>query len=110
MSVSKKSKGTLLKEKQGKKLPYMSILFVMIIIAIFSGSIYLIMSKSASLEPVNKDAIKMTITMTGFEPNIIRANVGQPVTINLINPDKSQYARNSHSGLKEEKWQSTHRH
>ncbi len=91
MSRSKKHKGRLLKEKQEKKPPYMSILFIIIVIAIFGGAIYLIMNKSASLEPVNKDAIKMTITMAGFEPNIIRAKVGQPVTINLINPDNSHH-------------------
>ncbi len=91
MSRSKKHKGKMLKEKQTKKLPIMSILFMVIVIAIFGSAIYLIMSKSASLEPVDKDAIKMTITMAGFEPNIIRAKAGQPVTINLINPDNSHH-------------------
>ncbi len=90
MSISKKHKGKS-KVKQEKKPPYMSILFIVIVIAIFGGAIYLIMSKSASLEPVDKDAIKMTITMAGFEPNIIRAKAGQPVTINLINPDNSHH-------------------
>ncbi len=91
MSISKKHKGKMLKEKQTKKLPIMSILFMVIVIAIFGAALYLIISKSAALEPVNKDAIKMTITMAGFEPNIIRAKVGQPVTINLINPDNSHH-------------------
>lgn len=91
MSRSKKHKGRLLKEKQEKKRPYLSILFIIIVIAIFGAAIYLIMSKTASLEPVDKDAIKMTITMAGFEPNTIRAKVGQPVTINLINPDNSHH-------------------
>ncbi len=72
-------------------MPYMSILFIVIVIAIFGSAMYLIMSKSAALEPVDKDAIKMTITMAGFEPNIIRAKAGQPVTINLINPDNSHH-------------------
>lgn len=89
MSGSKKYKGT--KEKFEKKPPYMSILFIAIVIAIFGSAIYLIMSKSAALEPVDRDAIKMTITMAGFEPNIIRAKAGQPVTINLINPDNSHH-------------------
>lgn len=89
MSKLKKHKGT--KGKQEKKLPYKSILFMFIVIVIFSSAIYLIMSKSAALEPVDKDAIKMTITMAGFEPNIIRAKAGQPVTINLINPDNSMH-------------------
>ncbi|MCZ7381284.1 MAG: cupredoxin domain-containing protein [Candidatus Methanoperedens sp.] len=89
MSGSKKHK--IRKEKQEKKRPYMSILFIIIVIAIFGAALYLIMSKSASMEPVNKDAIKMTITMAGFEPNIIRAKAGQPVTINLINPDNSMH-------------------
>lgn len=92
MSKSKKHKKRMLKEKQNtKKLPLMSILFVVIVIAIFGGAIYLIMSKTASLEPQDKDAIKMTITMSGFEPNVIRAKVGQPVKINLINPDSSAH-------------------
>lgn len=80
--------------KQGesnKKLPYMTILFIVIAIAIFSAAIYIILSKSASLEPVDRDAIKMKITMAGFEPNIIRAKVGEPVSINLINPDNSHH-------------------
>lgn len=80
------------KLKKNKEKPYMSILFIFIVIAILGAALYLIMSKSASLEPVNKDAIKMTITMAGFEPNIIRAKVGQPVTINLINPDNSMHS------------------
>ena len=74
-----------------KKHKYMSILFMVIVIVIFSGAIYLTMSKSASLDPVDKDAIKMTITMAGFEPNIIRTKAGQAVTINLINPDNSHH-------------------
>lgn len=90
MSRSKKHNGKL-KEKQPKKPPYMSILFIFIIIAIFGTAIYLIMSKTAALEPVDKEAIKMTITMAGFEPNMIRAKAGQPVTINLINPDNSMH-------------------
>lgn len=73
------------------KLPYMSILFVVIIIAIFGSAAYLVMSKTASLEPEDKDAIKMTISMSGFEPNVLRAKVGQPVKINLINPDNSMH-------------------
>lgn len=92
MSRSKKHKGKMLKEKQTKKLPIMSILFMVIVIAIFGAALYLIISKSAALEPVDKDAIKMTITMAGFEPNIIRAKAGQPVTINLINPDNSHHS------------------
>lgn len=91
MPRSKKHKRKMLKEKQEKKIPYMSILFIFIVIAIFTSAIYLIISKSASLEPVDKDAIKMTITMAGFEPNTIRAKAGQPVTINLINPDNSHH-------------------
>ncbi|MDO8726843.1 MAG: cupredoxin domain-containing protein [Candidatus Methanoperedens sp.] len=90
MSRSKKHNGKL-KEKQEKKPPYKSILFMVIVIAIFGTAIFLVMSKSAALEPVNKDAIKMTITMAGFEPNIIRAKTGQLVTINLINPDNSHH-------------------
>jgi len=90
MSRSNKYKGRLLKEKKEEK-PYMSILFIVIVIAIFGAALYLIISKSASLEPVNKEAIKMTISMAGFEPNIIRAKAGQPVTINLINPDNSHH-------------------
>jgi len=91
MSRSRKHDENMLKEKKGKKPPYMSILFIFIVIAIFGGAIYLIMSKSASLEPVDKDAIKMTITMAGFEPNTIRAKAGERVTINLINPDNSHH-------------------
>ncbi|MCZ7393828.1 MAG: cupredoxin domain-containing protein [Candidatus Methanoperedens sp.] len=93
MSISKKhkDKGKILKEKQTKKLPFMSILFVVIVIAIFGAALYLIMSTTASLEPADKDAIKMTITMAGFEPNVIRAKVGQTVKINLINPDNSMH-------------------
>ncbi len=91
MSRSKKHIGGLSKEKQGKKLPYMSILFIVIVIAIFGAAMYLIINKSASMEPVNKEAIKMTITMAGFEPNKITAKAGQPVTINLINPDNSHH-------------------
>ncbi len=82
------------KEKQNnrtKKLPLKSILFMVIVVAIFGLALYLIISKSASLDPVNRDAIKMTITMAGFEPNVIRAKAGQPVTINLINPDNSMH-------------------
>ncbi|MDD5615682.1 MAG: cupredoxin domain-containing protein [Candidatus Methanoperedens sp.] len=90
MSRSKKHK-QMLKDNPEKKPPYKSILFMVIVIAIFGTAIFLVMSKSAALEPVNKDAIKMTITMAGFEPNIIRAKTGQPVTINLINPDNSHH-------------------
>jgi len=89
MSISRKHKGT--KENSKKKTPYMSILFIIIVIAIFSSAIYLILSKSAALEPVNKNAIKMTITMAGFEPNKITVKAGKPVTINLINPDNSHH-------------------
>ncbi|MFA4957524.1 MAG: cupredoxin domain-containing protein [Candidatus Methanoperedens sp.] len=91
MSRSKKHTGKISKENPDKKPPYMSILFIFIVIAIFGSAIYLVISKSAALEPVDKDAIKMTITMAGFEPNIIRAKAGQPVTINLINPDNSMH-------------------
>ncbi|KAB2947693.1 MAG: Plastocyanin [Candidatus Methanoperedens nitroreducens] len=91
MSRSKKYKGKMSREKQRKKLPYMSILFVVIVIAIFSSATYLVVSKTASLEPEDKEAIKMTISMVGFEPNVIRAKVGQPVKINLINPDNSMH-------------------
>lgn len=91
MSISKKHERRMLKEDQEKKPPYMSILFMVIVIAIFGAAIFLVMSKSAALEPVDKEAIKMTITMAGFEPNIIRAKTGQPVTINLINPDNSHH-------------------
>ncbi len=91
MSKSEKNKERKFKKKQGKKPPYKSIMFMFIVIAIFGAAIYLIMSKSAALEPVDKDAIKMTITMAGFEPNLIRAKAGEPVTINLINPDNSHH-------------------
>ncbi len=91
MSISKKHKLRMLKDNQENKPPYKIILFMVIVIAIFGAAIFLVMSKSAALEPVNKDAIKMTITMAGFEPNIIRAKTGQPVTINLINPDNSHH-------------------
>ncbi len=91
MSKSKKHKIRKEKENTKKKLPLMSILFIVIVIAIFGAAAYIVMSKTASLEPVDKDAIKMTITMAGFEPNTIRAKVGQPVTINLINPDNSHH-------------------
>lgn len=91
MSRSKRHKGKMLKEKQEKKPPYMSVLFVAIVIAIFGAAAYIVMSKTASLEPEDKDAIKMTITMAGFEPDTIRAKAGQPVTINLINPDNSHH-------------------
>ncbi len=84
MSRSKRPKDRLLKEKTPKKLPYRGILFIVIIIAVFGSAMYLIISKSASLEPVDKDAIKMRITMAGFEPNEIKARAGEPVTINLI--------------------------
>ncbi|MFA4934866.1 MAG: cupredoxin domain-containing protein [Candidatus Methanoperedens sp.] len=91
MSKSKKLKKIMLKEKQTKKLPYMSILFVVIIIAIFSSAAYIVMSRTVSQEPLDKDAIKMTITMSGFQPNVIRAKAGELVTINLINPDSSMH-------------------
>ena len=91
MSKSKKLKKRMLKEKQTKKLPYMSILFVVIIIAIFSSAAYIVMSRTVSQEPLDKDAIKMTITMSGFQPNVIRAKAGELVTINLINPDSSMH-------------------
>ncbi|NJD03038.1 MAG: hypothetical protein FIA99_10710, partial [Ruminiclostridium sp.] len=71
MSRSKKYKGKMSREKQRKKLPYMSILFVVIVIAIFSSARYLVVSKTESLEPEDKEAIKMTISMAGFEPNVI---------------------------------------
>lgn len=91
MSRSKKLKNRMLKEKQTKKMPFASILFVVIIIAIFSSAAYIVMSRTVSQEPLDKDAIKMTITMSGFEPNVIRAKVGEPVKINLINPDSSMH-------------------
>lgn len=89
MSISKKHKRT--KENMEKKIPYMSILFIVIVIAIFGSAIYLILSKSEAMEPVDKNAIKMTISMAGFEPNTITVKAGQPVTINLINPDNSYH-------------------
>ncbi len=94
MSKSKKYKEKMRNEKQNKrakKFPLKGVLFMVIVVAIFSSALYLIMSKSASLDPVEKDAIKMTITMAGFEPNVIKAKAGQPVTINLINPDNSHH-------------------
>ncbi|NJD77728.1 MAG: cupredoxin domain-containing protein [Candidatus Methanoperedens sp.] len=94
MSKSKKYKERRQNEKQNKrakKFPLKSILFMVIVIAIFGSALYLVMSKSASLDPVDKDAIKMTITMAGFEPNIIRAKTGETVTVNLINPDTSMH-------------------
>ncbi len=89
MSTSKNYKEGKPKEDRG--MPYMSILFIVIVIAIFGAAIYLVIGKSASLEPQDKDAIKMTITMAGFEPNILTVKAGQPVTINLINPDNSHH-------------------
>ncbi|KCZ70754.1 hypothetical protein ANME2D_02779 [Candidatus Methanoperedens nitroreducens] len=89
MSKSKKHKER--GKKQNNKTALMSILFVLIIIAIFGSAVYILMSKTASLEPVDKDAIKMTVTMAGFDPGIIRAQAGEPVTINLINPDNSHH-------------------
>ncbi len=93
MSKLKKHKRNMLKGGRDNpaKLPYMSILFVVIIIAIFGSAAYLVMSKSASQEPEDKEAIKMTISMSGFEPNVLKAKVGQPVKINLINPDNSMH-------------------
>lgn len=94
MPKLRKSRRNVLKEKQnnkGKKLPFMTILFIVIILAIFGSAAYLVMSKTASLEPVDKDAIKMTITMAGFEPNVIRAKAGETVRINLVNPDNSMH-------------------
>ncbi len=94
MSISKKHKERRQKEKQDnrtKKLPLRSILFMVIVVALFGSALYLLISKSVSLDPVDKDAIKMTITMAGFEPNVIRTKAGQPVTINLINPDNSHH-------------------
>ncbi len=52
-----------MKDDQEKKPPYIKILFMVIVIAIFGAAIFLVMSKSAALEPVNKQAIKMTISM-----------------------------------------------
>ncbi len=89
MSKSKKHKER--GKKHNNKTALMSILFVLIIIAIFGSAAYIVMSKTASLEPVDKDAIKMTVTMAGFDPGIIRAQAGEPVTINLINPDNSHH-------------------
>ncbi len=80
--------------KQGseaKSRRFSTFLFIVILIVIFGSAGYILMSKNASLAPVNKDAIKMTITMAGFEPNTIKAKAGQPVTINLINPDNSHH-------------------
>ena len=94
MAKSKKNREMVMKKKQNtkaKKLPFMSILFVVIIISIFSSAAYIVMSRTVSQEPLDKDAIKMTITMSGFEPNVIRAKVGEPVKINLINPDSSMH-------------------
>jgi len=94
MSKSTKHERKMLGEKQknqAKKLPFRSILFVVIIIAIFSSAAYIVMSRTVSQEPLDKDAIKMTITMSGFEPNVIRAKAGEPVKINLINPDSSMH-------------------
>lgn len=90
MTSNVKSKRTELDEKE-KKIPYRSILFMIIVIAVFGAAFFLLMSKSAALDPVDKEAIKMTITMAGFEPNIIRAKTGKTVTINLINPDNSHH-------------------
>lgn len=81
----------MLKETQEKKPLYMSILFMVIVITIFGTAVYLIMSKTASLEPVDKEAIKMTITMAGFEPDVLSVKAGEPVKINLINPDNSHH-------------------
>ena len=94
MSKSTKHKRKMQTEKQknqAKKLPFMSILFVVIVIAIFSSAAYIVMSRTVSQEPLDKDAIKMTITMAGFEPNVIRAKAGETVKINLINPDSSMH-------------------
>lgn len=91
MSKSKKHKKRLLQEKQTKKLPVRSILFVFLVVGIFVSAAYLVTSRTVSSEPVDKDAIKMTITMSGFEPDVIRAKAGQPVKINIINPDSSMH-------------------
>ncbi len=90
MSKSRKNKRKIRVEDK-TKLPVKSILFVVIVVAIFGSAAYIVISRTASQEPVDKDAIKMTITMSGFEPNVIRAKVGQPVRINLINPDNSMH-------------------
>ncbi len=91
MSTLRKNKREIQKEVHKKKLPVKSILFLVIVIAIFGSAAYIVMSRNASQEPVDKDAIKMTITMAGFDPDVIQAKVGQPVTINLINPDNSMH-------------------
>lgn len=70
---------------------YKKPLFMIIVFLIFAFAGYIVTIKTASQEPLEKDAIKMNITMAGFEPNIIRAKVGVPVTVNLINPDNSMH-------------------
>ncbi|MFA4934249.1 MAG: cupredoxin domain-containing protein [Candidatus Methanoperedens sp.] len=62
-----------------------------IVFLIFAFAGYVVAIKTASQEPLDKGAIKMNITMSGFEPNIIRAKAGEPVKINLVNPDNSMH-------------------
>jgi len=67
-------------------------LFLAIAVMIFVVAGYIVLSETVSKEPKDKGVIKMNITMSGFEPNIIRAKSGELVTINLINPDNSMHS------------------
>ncbi len=58
MSRSKKYKAKISRDKKRKEMPYMSILFIVIVVAIFGSAAYLVMSKNASLEPEDKDVRK----------------------------------------------------
>ncbi len=62
------------KDNPATNLPYMSILFVVIIIAIFGSAAYIVMSKSASQEPEDKDAIKMTISISSCKSSHLLSN------------------------------------
>lgn len=92
--ISRPKKHNKRKVKEKKKpiaSAFRMVLYIAIIIAIFGSAVNIVMNKTASMEPVDKEAIEMKITMAGFYPNRLEATVGEPVTINLINPDNSHH-------------------
>ncbi len=77
---------------ENKKQHHQTVLYLAIVTVIFVSAAYITMNKTVSLIPEDKEAIKMTITMAGFDPNTLQVKVGEPVKINLINTD-NQYHR-----------------
>lgn len=70
-----------------------TIAFTAIAILTIAAAGYLVFLKPrVSAEDAPEGTTPVTITMAGFAPAQLAANVGEPLAVTLVNPDNSQHA------------------